>query len=160
GAFTVYVNRSSLSTKDRARIQVGDGSRTETVEKLLTEHLARQPSRSPGLKGEEGLRKARELLRVLGEDQKSGNAQDREEAVIRSVERILLGPGELGPEGALPDGGPDARGKQEAAGGEKKTESEPEREPEMPVERKKRGRKKAPQDQKKEGAGQKKLFDG
>ena len=181
GAFTVYVNRSSLSTKDRTRIQVGDGSRTGTVDKLLAEHLARQPSRSPGLKGESGIRKARELLRVLGDEQKSGNAQEKEEGVIRAVEGILLGSagtiskGDTGTEGDKgKDGERGTEGDRRTVGDEGTEGLAPVENPakkkqkqdgvkegmELPAEKNKRGRKKAEPDQKRDDAGQKKLFDG
>jgi DNA repair exonuclease SbcCD nuclease subunit len=92
GAFSVYVNRGGLSTKERAQIRVeGEDGRAETETKLLRENLAEHPSRLAGLKGEEGLLRARRLLRVLGEEPKAGTRADQEAAVIRMTEEVLFG---------------------------------------------------------------------
>jgi len=92
GAFSVYINRGGLSTRERARIRIeGDEGRSEIETKLLRENLAGHPSRIPALKGEEGLLRARRLLRELSEEPKGGTRADQEAAVIRTAEEVLFG---------------------------------------------------------------------
>ncbi len=92
GAFTVYVSRGGLSTKERALIRVeGEEGRSEIEAKLLRENLANHPSKLETLKGGEGLLRARRLLRALGEEPKAGTRADQEAQVIRTAEDLLFG---------------------------------------------------------------------
>lgn len=92
GAFTVYVSRSGLSTKERAMIRIEGGEgRAEIESKLLRENLANHPSKMEGLKGEEGLLRARRLLQALRQEQNTGTRADQETFVLGVTERILLG---------------------------------------------------------------------
>jgi len=92
GAFTVYVNRGGLSTRERAIIRVeGEEGRSEIEAKLLRENLANHPSKLETLKGEEGLLRARRLLLALREEQKGGTRADHEAFVIKGTEEVLFG---------------------------------------------------------------------
>ena len=92
GAFTVYVSRGGLSTRERAQIRVdGDEGRAEIEIKLLKENLANHPSKMDALKGEEGLIRARRLLGALSEEQKGGTKADHETYVIKVTEQVLFG---------------------------------------------------------------------
>jgi len=92
GAFTIYVSRGGLSTKERARIRVeGEEGRSEIETKLLRENLANHPSKLEELKGDEGLLRARRLLRALSEEQKGGTKADQEAYIIKVTEQVLLG---------------------------------------------------------------------
>ncbi len=94
GAFTVYVNRGGLSTRERAQIRVeGEDGRPEMETTLLRENLANHPSKLQSLKGEEGLLRARRLLGALSEEQKGGTRADQEASVIRVTEQVLFGDG-------------------------------------------------------------------
>jgi hypothetical protein len=92
GAFTVYVSRGGLSTRERAMIRVeGEEGRTDIETKLLRENLANHPSKMSELKGEEGLLRARRLLEALGEEQKGGTKADHKAAIIKVTEHVLFG---------------------------------------------------------------------
>jgi len=93
-AFVVYVNRGGLSTKERAIVKVEGDNRSEIESKLLMELLAGQPSKRSELKGEEGIRRALALLRLLRDEQKGGTRADYELAVVQATESILFGGGD------------------------------------------------------------------
>ena len=108
GAFTVYVSRGALSTRERAQIRVeGEEGRAEIETKLLRENLANHPSTMASLKGEEGLARARLLLRALSGEQKGGTRSDQEAAVIKTAEQVLF---EGAVDAAPPPGPADADG--------------------------------------------------
>ena len=92
GAFTVYVSRGGLSTKERAQVRVeGEEGRSEIETKLLRENLANHPSKLDMLKGDEGLLRARRLLLALREEQKGGTKTDHDAFVIKVTEQELFG---------------------------------------------------------------------
>lgn len=92
GAFTVYVSRGGLSTKERAMVRVEGGEgRAEIETRLLRENLANHPSKMEGLKGEQGLQRARRLLGALSEEQKGGTRADHEAGIISVTEQVLFG---------------------------------------------------------------------
>jgi len=92
GAFTVYVSRGGLSTRERAQIRVeGEEGRLEIETKLLRENLANHPSKMDGLKGDMGLLRARQLLGALREEQKGGTKADHESFIIKVTEQVLFG---------------------------------------------------------------------
>lgn len=92
GAFTVYVNRSGLTTKEKARARVeAGGSREETEERILREHLSGRLSALPGLGGEEGVKRALRLLRALERERPGGTEDEKREDALLAVEELLLG---------------------------------------------------------------------
>ncbi|MEM2868907.1 MAG: metallophosphoesterase [Thermoplasmata archaeon] len=110
GAYTVYVSRSGLESREQAGARFEPGrTRAETEDRILREHLARGVFSLPELRPEEALVRARELLRALGGEMTGTQEEQRAEASAL-VERVLLGP--LGRE----EGGA-ARGAAEAFSG-------------------------------------------
>jgi hypothetical protein len=94
-AFVVYVNRGGLSTKERAKVRVeGEEGRANIELKLLREMLAGHSSKMSELKGDEGLCRARELLRALKEE-RGGTKTDHDAGTVRIAEAILFGKGEV-----------------------------------------------------------------
>jgi hypothetical protein len=71
------------------RIEGGEG-RAEIETKLLRENLANHPSKMEGLKGEQGLLRARRLLQALSEEQKGGTRADHEAGIVKVAEQVLF----------------------------------------------------------------------
>ncbi|MEM4729706.1 MAG: metallophosphoesterase [Thermoplasmata archaeon] len=126
GAYTVYVSRSGLESREQAGARFEPGrTRAETEDRILREHLARGVFSLPELRPEEALVRARELLRALGGEMAGTQEEQRAEASAL-VERVLLGP--LGRE----EGGA-ARGAAEAFSGAGAPRAIPERRGELGV---------------------------
>jgi len=87
----------------------------------LQENLANHPSRLKGLKGDEGLARARRLLQALREEQKGMTRADHEAGVIGVAEDILFGgeapamSGESVVDGPKTGSGPTAGGEEPSA---------------------------------------------